>query len=206
MKNVGISSDIAFTDTVKAIQTRRGSRRGYAAMETRGGWQTAINDDLAEFIAAQCSVFLATTNAEGQPYMQHRGGPPGFLRVLDSHTIGWAEFRGNKQYISEGNLNDNPRAFMFLIDYATRQRIKIWGRARFVEDDPELTGRLMSEGYNARAERAVLFEVAAWDANCPQHIPQRFEADDVARVLAARDARIVELEAEVAALRSGSMT
>jgi predicted pyridoxine 5'-phosphate oxidase superfamily flavin-nucleotide-binding protein len=121
------SSDVAFTDTVKALQARRGSRRGYAAMEARGGWQTEITNDLAAFIAAQRSLFLATANAEGQPYVQHRGGSPGFLRVLDARTLGFADFRGNRQHISEGNLIENSRAFLFLIDYAARSRIKIWG-------------------------------------------------------------------------------
>jgi len=194
------SSDIAFTPTVKALQDRRGSRRGYAAMEARGRWQTEITDDLAAFIATQRSFFLATANAEGQPYIQHRGGPPGFLRVFDARTLGFADFRGNRQHISEGNLIENPRAFLFLVDYGTRSRIKIWGTARF-EEDPEVVARLMPEGYDARGERAVLFTVAAWDANCPQHIPQRFEAEDVARALAMRDRRIADLEAEVAGLR-----
>ncbi len=195
------SSDVAFTDTVKALQARRGSRRGYAAMEARGGWQTEITNDLAAFIAAQRSFFLATANAEGQPYVQHRGGSPGFLRVLDARTVGFADFRGNRQHISEGNLIENSRAFLFLIDYAARSRIKIWGTARF-EEDPELVARLMPEGYVAQGERAVVFDVAAWDANCPQHIPQRFEAEDVVQVLATRDRRIAELEAELARLRN----
>ena len=160
------SSDIAFTDTVKALQARRGSRRGYAAMEARGGWQTEITDDLAAFIAAQRSFFLATANAEGQPYIQHRGGPPGFLRVLDARTLGFADFRGNRQHISEGNLIENPRAFLFLIDYATRSRIKIWGTARF-EEDPEVVARLMPEGYDARGERAVLFDGGSLGCQLP---------------------------------------
>ena len=197
------SSDVAFTETVKAIQARKGSRRGYAAMEGRGGWKTTVTEELAAFIAAQRSLFLATANAEGQPYVQHRGGPPGFLRVLDPRTLAMADFRGNRQFITQGNLAENPRAFLFLIDYATQSRIKIWGRARIVEDDPGLVAALMPEGYDARPEQAIVFAVEAWDANCPQHIPQRFEAEDVARVLAARDARIAELETELAGLRGG---
>ena len=193
------SSDIAFTPTVKAIQSRKGSRAAYAGMEQRGGWQTEIDPDLAAFVEHTRSFFLATANSEGQPYVQHRGGPPGFLRVLDRHTLGFADYKGNRQFISQGNLEDNPKAFIFLIDYALQRRIKIWGTAKMVEATSELLSRLMPEGYRARPEQVVLFEVEAWDVNCPQHIPQRFEADDVARLLAKRDARIAELEALLAA-------
>jgi predicted pyridoxine 5'-phosphate oxidase superfamily flavin-nucleotide-binding protein len=197
-----ISSDIAFTGRVKAIQARKGSRAGYAALESRRGWSTEISDELAQFIAEQRSVFLATANADGQPYIQHRGGPPGFLKVLDRRTIAFADFRGNRQYITQGNLEENAQAHLFLIDYAQRRRVKIWGEARVVEGDEALVARLMPEGYDARPEQVMLFTVAAWDANCPQHIPQRFEAEDAARALAVRDARIAALEAELARLRS----
>jgi uncharacterized protein len=179
------SSDIGFTPRVKEIQSRKGSRSAYARMEEGGSWQTVITPDAAQFIQAQTSVFFATANTDGQPYIQHRGGPPGFLRVLDPHTIGFADFAGNRQYISTGNLADNPKATLFLIDYAHRRRIKIWGEARVIEDDPELMQSLMPPDYRARPEQAILFTVAAWDANCPQHIPQRFEAADVARALEA---------------------
>ena len=192
------SSDIAFTPTVKAIQSRKGSRSTYARIEERGGWQTTITPDLAAFVSGVQSFFLATANAEGQPYVQHRGGPTGFLRVIDAHTLGLVDFRGNRQYISQGNLEENPKAFIFLIDYMMRQRIKIWGRARMVEASTELLSRLMPDGYAARPEQILLFDVEAWDANCPQHIPQRFEAGDVSRALAERDARIAELEALLA--------
>ncbi len=195
------SSDVAFTPTVKALQTRKGSRRAYGRLEERGAWNTRITPDLAEFIAAQTSIFLATANTEGQPYIQHRGGPPGFLHVLDEQTIGFADFAGNRQYITQGNLADNPKAHLFLIDYAQRQRVKIWGEARVVEGDAKLTASLMPEGYKARAEQVILFKVFAWDANCPQHIPQRFEAADVAADLAERDRRIEALEAELQRLR-----
>lgn len=194
------SSDIAFTPTVKGIQSRKGSRASYARMEDRGGFRTVIDGDLAGFIQSQTSVFLGTANAEGQPYIQHRGGPAGFLRVLDDRTIAFADFTGNRQFITTGNLADNPRAYLFLIDYATQSRVKIWGTARVVEGDEALTASLMPEGYRARADQAILFSVTAWDANCPQHIPQRFEAADVAAALAKRDARIAELEAELARL------
>ncbi|MDX8442600.1 pyridoxamine 5'-phosphate oxidase family protein [Mesorhizobium sp. VK3E] len=198
------TSDVAFTPSVKAIQSRKGSRNSYARVEQRGGWRATITPDLAAFVEAQTSVFLATANAEGQPYIQHRGGPAGFLKVLDEHTIGFADFSGNRQFISQGNLQDNDRAFLFLIDYMLRQRIKIWGRARVVENDPDLTASLMPPGYKARPEQAILFTVSAWDANCPQHIPQRFEAADVAAALAERDRRIAGLEQEIARLRDSA--
>lgn len=195
------SSDIAFTPTVKEIQSRKGSRRGYARMEEGGSWQTVITPGLAAFIAEQTSIFLATANKDGQPYIQHRGGPAGFLHVLDEKTIAFADFAGNRQYISQGNLAENPKAYLFLIDYAHRRRIKIWGEARVVEGEADFTARLMPEGYKARPEQVMLFTVFAWDSNCPQHIPQRFEAADVAGALAERDDRIKALEAEIERLR-----
>jgi predicted pyridoxine 5'-phosphate oxidase superfamily flavin-nucleotide-binding protein len=198
------SSDVAFTPSVKAVQDRKGSRGGYSKMEERGSWQTAIPPDLAAFIEAQTSIFLATANLEGQPYIQHRGGPPGFLKVLDEKTIGFVDFAGNRQYITLGNLTDNPKAYLFLIDYAHRRRIKIWGEARVVEGDEALLRKLMPQDYKARPEQVILFTVAAWDSNCPQHIPQRFDADDVAAALLKRDERIRELEAEVETLRQAA--
>ncbi|QEX16078.1 pyridoxamine 5'-phosphate oxidase [Hypericibacter terrae] len=200
------SSDVAFSPAVKNIQTRKGSRRSYARIEEQGAWQTRVTPDLAEFIGAQTSVFLATANSQGQPYIQHRGGPPGFLKVLDDRTIGFADFAGNRQYITQGNLAENPKAQLFLIDYAHRRRIKIWGEARVVEDDAELIAKLMPQGYRARPEQAILFTVSAWDSNCPQHIPQRFEATDVAAALQERDERIEVLEAENARLREAERT
>lgn len=196
------SSDIAFSPSVKAAQLRRGSRDGYARMEERGGWETRITPDLAGFIARQTSVFLGTASAVGQPYIQHRGGPPGFLRALDERTIGFADYAGNRQYITVGNLAENPKATLFLIDYAYRRRIKLWGTARVVEND-EVTAMLMPADYKARPEQAILFEVTAWDANCPQHIPQRFDAADVAAALDERDRRIAALEGEIERLRKG---
>lgn len=196
-----ISSDIAFTLTVKAIQTRKGSRDAYQRMEDKGGWRTEITPDLAAFINEQRSIFMATVSSSGSPYIQHRGGPPGFLKVLDPRTLAFADFTGNRQFISQGNLSDNPKAHLFLIDYTKRKRIKIWGEARVVENDPALVGRLMPENYRARPEQAMLFHIAAWDANCPQHIPQRFEAEDVVHALAERDARIADLEARLAKRR-----
>jgi uncharacterized protein len=199
-------SDVAFTPAVKAIQSARGSRRSYAHMEEAGGWRTEIDNNLAAFIGAQTSVFLATANAEGQPYIQHRGGPAGFLRVLDPKSIAFADFRGNRQYITLGNLAENPKAYLFLIDYARRQRIKIWGAAEVVVGDAALLEKLRPADYRAASEQAILFKVAAWDANCPQHIPQRFEAADVAAALAERDRRIEELEGELERLRSAGRT
>ena len=196
------ASDIAFTPTVKALQEHKGSRRAYARMEEAGSWKTRITPDLAAFIAEQRSVFLATVNAEGQPYIQHRGGPPGFLRVLDEHTLGFVDFSGNRQFISTGNLAENPRAHLFLIDYRHRRRVKVWGEARVVDADEELLARLMPDGYKARPEQVMLFTVAAWDANCPQHIPTRYEAADVLEALQEKDRRIEALEAELAQLRA----
>jgi predicted pyridoxine 5'-phosphate oxidase superfamily flavin-nucleotide-binding protein len=197
-----IASDIAFTPAVKAIQVRKGSRGAYARMETEDGWSTTIPPELAVFIAAQTSVFLGTANRAGQPYIQHRGGPPGFLHVRDEKTILFADFRGNRQFISAGNLAENPKAFLFLIDYEHRRRVKIWGDARIVEDDPALLAELMPVDYKSRGEQIVLFRVDTWNANCPQHIPRRFEAADVERVLGERDRRIAELEKEIVHLRS----
>lgn len=198
----GPTSDIAFTPTVKAIQTERGSRAAYAKMEARGGFRTEIGDDLVAFLAEVDTAYLATSNASGQPYAQHRGGPKGFLRVVDSHTIGFADFTGNRQYVSTGNLLENPKAFLFLMDYAHRRRIKIWGRASVVNDDPELIARLMPEGYRAKPQQVILFEVEAWEGNCPQHIPQKLDAADVAEAVTRLEARIAGLEAENAALRA----
>jgi len=173
-------------------------------MEERGSWETRITPELAAFIQAQVSAFLATASADGQPYIQHRGGPEGFLRVLDDKTIGFVDFSGNRQYITQGNLADNPKAHLFLIDYANRRRVKIWGEARIVEGDAELVAKLMPDGYKARPEQVILFTVAAWDSNSSQHIPQRFEAADVAASLIERDERIKALEAEVARLRGAA--
>lgn len=196
------SSDVAFTSAVKAIQSAKGSRRGYAHVEQNGGWRTEVDADLTAFLAQQDSMFLATASAGGQPYMQHRGGPKGFIRILDKNTLAFADFSGNRQYISQGNLSENPKAHIFLMDYAHRRRVKIWGEARVVSDDPALLQSLMPQGYKARPEQVIVFKIAAWDTNCPQHIPQKFDAADVAAALASRDTHIAELEAEVAALKS----
>lgn len=195
------STDIAFSPAVKAVQERRGSRTTYARLEQKGGWDTKIDAVLAKFIAGMRSFYLATASKDGQPYVQHRGGPPGFLRVIDETTLAFADFAGNRQYITTGNLAENPRAVLFLMDYLHRKRVKIWGQARVVENDPELIERLFPEDYRARPEAAILFTVEAWDANCPQHIPQMVFAEDVAAAIEAPNERIAALEAENARLR-----
>jgi predicted pyridoxine 5'-phosphate oxidase superfamily flavin-nucleotide-binding protein len=195
------SSDAAFTPTIKSIQARKGSRDAYARVEQNGGWRTEIDQNLAAFLADANSLYFATASADGQPYIQHRGGPKGFVRILDSKTLAFADYSGNRQYITQGNLAENPKAHIFLMDYAHRRRVKIWGEARVVEDDPALLEQLMPQGYKARPEQVILFTISAWDTNCPQHIPQKFDAADVAAALASRDARIAELEAELAALK-----
>jgi len=197
------SSDVAFTPAVKAVQANRGSRASYARMEAKGGFRSTITPDLAAFLAEARSFYLATASADGQPYVQHRGGPPGFLRVIDGRTLGFADFKGNRQFITTGNLAENPRAYIFVMDYAQRRRVKLWGRARIVEDDPALLAGLWPEGYAARPEQIVVFEIEAWDTNCPQHIPQMFHAEDVGRTVVQLQTRIEVLEAELAALKAG---
>jgi predicted pyridoxine 5'-phosphate oxidase superfamily flavin-nucleotide-binding protein len=195
------SSDVAFTPAVKAIQTRKGSREGYARVEQNGGWRTEIDDKLAGFLASANSFYLATATADGQPYIQHRGGPKGFVKVLDKTTIAFADYAGNQQYLTQGNLSENPKAYIFIMDYTHRRRVKIWGEAKVIDDDPALTEALMPKGYKARPEQVILFKISAWDTNCPQHIPQKFDAADVAQALAVRDARIAELEAKLAKVK-----
>jgi predicted pyridoxine 5'-phosphate oxidase superfamily flavin-nucleotide-binding protein len=194
------ASDVAFTRAVKSIQSRKGSREAYAHAERRG-WRTEVDENLAAFLAGATSFYFATASADGQPYIQHRGGPRGFLKVLDKQTLAFADYAGNQQYLTQGNLSENPKAYIFVMDYAHRRRVKIWGEARVVEDDAALTQSLMPRGHKARPEQVLVFTIAAWDTNCPQHIPQKFDAADVAAVLAARDSRIAELEAEIAALK-----
>jgi uncharacterized protein len=198
------SSDVAFTPAVKSIQARKGSRGAYARVEQNGGWRTDIDENLTAFLADVNSLYFATASADGQPYIQHRGGPRGFVKILDSRTLAFADYSGNRQYITQGNLAENPKAHIFLMDYAHRRRVKIWGEARVIENDPALLASLMPQGYKARPEQAILFTIAAWDTNCPQHIPQKFDAADVSAALASRDARIAELEAEVLRLTNGA--
>ena len=195
------SADVMFSPAVKAIQARKGSRESYARVAETRGFRHEVDADLADRLAEATSFYLATASADGQPYIQHRGGPKGFLKVLDSRTLAFADFSGNRQYITQGNLSENPRAYIFLMDYAHRRRVKIWGTARVVEDDAALTESLMPAGYRARPEQVILFTIEAWDTNCPQHIPQKFDAADVAEAIVVRDTRIAELEAELARLK-----
>jgi predicted pyridoxine 5'-phosphate oxidase superfamily flavin-nucleotide-binding protein len=190
-------SDIAFTPAVKAEQSRRGSRALYARRDFRAGVRA-----LDTFLAEVDTAYLATASAEGQPYAQHRGGPKGFIKIIDDDTVGFADYRGNQQYITTGNLSENDKAFLFLIDYANRRRVKLWGRARMVEDN-DLIERLFDPAYAAAPERALVFTVQAFDVNCPQHIPQKVDAKLVTRAIAEYEARIRDLENEIALLKSG---
>lgn len=199
-------SDIAFTPAVKAQQTRLGSRGAYVRMDEKGGWSDTVTEDLAQFIGARDSFYLATTSASGQPYVQHRGGPKGFLKVVDERTLAFADFGGNRQYISAGNLSENDRAFIFLMDYANRQRIKIWGRARVIEDDAPLLARLAGPSYKGKPERAIEFRIEAWDVNCPQHITRRFTEEEMDPEIQRLRRRITELEAQVSTLRRHAPT
>ena len=195
------ASDVAFTPAVKAIQARKGSREAYGRAEQRG-WRTEVDDNLAAFLADASSFYFATASAEGQPYIQHRGGPKGFLKVLDKQTLAFTDYAGNQQYLTQGNLSENPKAYIFIMDYAHRRRVKIWGEARVVEDDDALTQSLMPKGYRARPEQVIVFKIAAWDTNCPQHIPQKFDAADVQQAMHEAGTRIAELEAEVGRLKA----
>jgi predicted pyridoxine 5'-phosphate oxidase superfamily flavin-nucleotide-binding protein len=164
--------EVMFSATARAEQARRGSREGYARAATKGRFRRELADEVIAFIAGRNSAYLATASTNGQPYVQHRGGPAGFLRVLDRRTIAFADYAGNRQYISAGNLADNDRAFLFLMDYAEARRLKLWGRARVVTGDPDLLTRVADRGYGARIEQAIVFKVLAWDWNCSQHIPK----------------------------------
>ncbi len=199
------SSDVAFTPSVKTVQASRKARPAHVRIEEHGGFRTEITDDLRGFIAEVDTAFLGTANTEGQPYVQHRGGPKGFIRVVDNRTLGFADYVGNRQYITTGNLLENDRAYLILMDYAHRRRVKIWGRARVVDDDPALVAALMPEDYAARPEQAILFKVDAWDINCPQHIPQKFDAADVADLVRRLQAHVAELETEIKTLRAATL-
>jgi predicted pyridoxine 5'-phosphate oxidase superfamily flavin-nucleotide-binding protein len=189
-------SDIAFTPSVKAIQDRMGSRKQYARMEEGEGWSDTITQELADFLSEVDSMHLATANVNGRPYSQHRGGPKGFLKVLDYRTLAFADFVGNRQYISLGNLAENNQAFLFLMDYATQTRIKFWGTAEVIEDDPDLLTQLTDSQYKGKPERVIRFHVEAWDANCRQHIPIKYSQEDVERIVQPLRERIAALEAE----------
>jgi uncharacterized protein len=194
-------SDIAFTPAVKKIQVAKGSRAGYARVEWGQGWETNVTPELAEFLAGLDMFYLGTANAAGQPYIQYRGGSPGFLKVLDDQTLGFADFGGNRQYITLGNLSENPQAFIFLMDYAHRRRIKLWGRAKVVENDPELLHKLADADYPANVERAIVFTIEAWDMNCSQHIQKRYSQRQVQPVIDQLQQRIADLEMQLAEAR-----
>lgn len=197
------SSDIAFSPAVKRVQTERGSRASYARLEANGGFETAVNDDLRAFLAEIDTGFLASVSADGQPYVQHRGGPRGFIRAIDGSTLGFVDLAGNRQYITTGNLGEDPRICLLLMDYARRRRVKIWGTARVVPVTPELLAALGTGAPRARPEQVVLITVAAWDVNCPQHIPQKLDAVEVAATVEGLQRRIAALEAENQRLRAG---
>lgn len=191
------ASDVAFTSAVKAEQARRGSRHQYEAMERSRGWPTTITPDLAAIVSTTRSFYLGTASAAGQPYIQHRGGPSGFLKIVDDRTLGFADLAGNRQYITAGNLAENPRAFIFIMDYAHRRRVKLWGTARIVEGDAELLAQMRPPSGNAKAERVILFTIEAWDRNCPQHIPQLVPIEAAETALQQLRDRIAELEGEL---------
>ena len=198
------ASDVAFTPSVKAAQERRGSRRMFERVEAHGGWSTMITPDLAAFIANMRSFYFATSSKDGQPYVQHRGGPAGFLRALDEKRLAFADFTGNRQYITTGNLAENPRAFIFLMDYARRRRVKLWGTAEAIEDDPELIRSLFPGSYRAEPLQAIIFTLTAFDRNCAQHIPRLLPAEDVEATIEVLNGRIEALQAELDKLRSGT--
>lgn len=193
-------SDIAFTPAVKAIQSEKGSRSSYANMEQREGWQTTVTSELEAFLAQQDMFYLGTANSKGQPYIQYKGGAPGFLKVIDEKTLGFADFVGNRQYITLGNLSENSQAFLFLIDYARSRRVKLWGKARVIEGDEELDAKLSEPTYPGKVERVILFDIEAWDVNCPQHIHKRFTQQQIAPGVEQLQSRIAELESKLKAL------
>jgi predicted pyridoxine 5'-phosphate oxidase superfamily flavin-nucleotide-binding protein len=195
------NSSIVFTPAVQKAQAERGSARAYAA-RTDEGFPNTVTTELAKFIADQDTAFLGTVNSDGAPYIQHRGGPKGFIKVVDERTLGFADYRGNRQYITLANLAENDRVFLFLLDPARQQRIKIWGRARVIEDDVALVTKLFDDGYKARPERAILFTIEAWDANCSSHIVARYTEPQLEEFFSAVRTRISELEAENAKLRA----
>jgi predicted pyridoxine 5'-phosphate oxidase superfamily flavin-nucleotide-binding protein len=201
-----IISDIAFTPAIKAAQQQRGSRENYVRMEQRGGWQSEVTSDLAAFIGQRDSFYLGTASAEGQPYIQHRGGTKGFLKVIDEKTLGFADFVGNAQYISVGNLDENNKAFIFLMAYPNRRRIKLWGTSEIVEGDDALMQQLTDANYKGKPQRAFLFHIEAWDANCPQHIRPRWTEDEMTPTIDALKVQIEKLERENQLLRDRAVS
>src|SRR4051794_14398287 len=195
------NSDIVFTPAARRAQAERGSASRYDE-KTATGFPNTVTPELAAFIAEQDTAFLGTASADGAPYIQHRGGPKGFIKLVDKRTLGFADYRGNRQYITLGNLSENDRAYLFLIDFSRRQRIKLWGRARVVENDDALVAKLFDQGYKAKPERVILFTIEAWDVNCSQHITARLAMDEVEGLLGTVQERIAALQAENARLRA----
>jgi uncharacterized protein len=195
------NSDIVFTPAARRAQSERGSAGAYDK-KIAAGFPTTVTPELAAFIAEQDTAFLGTASADGAPYIQHRGGPKGFIKVVDERTLGFADYRGNRQYITLGNLSENDRAYLFLIDFSRRQRIKLWGRARAVENDDTLVARLFDHGYKAKPERVILFTIEAWDVNCSQHITARLSEADIERMAATIQERYAALQAENVRLRA----
>jgi len=198
------NSDIVFTPAARRAQAQHGSARAYEK-RIAAGFPDRVTAELAAFIAELDTAFLGTVSGAGAPYIQHRGGPKGFIKVLDEKTLGFADFAGNRQYITISNLAENDRAYLFLLDFARQRRIKLWGRARVVEDDPALLARLSDAGYRARPERMILFTLEAWDVNCSQHITARFTEDEIAQATAPLLERIARLETENAQLRAAAV-
>ena len=191
--------DIAFTDAVKSQQDLRGSRASYARFEEGPLRGDQIGSDEAAFIAARDSFYMASTSETGWPYVQHRGGPAGFVRVLDEHTLGFADFAGNKQYVSLGNIKGDDRVSLFFMDYANRTRLKLFGHAGEVDpDDSETLSKLVLPDYRARVERGIVIRVSGLDWNCPQHITPRYTEEQVAQVVEKLTTRVAELEARLA--------
>ena len=195
------NSSLVFTPAAQAAQAERGSAKAYA-QRIEEGFPDSVTPELAAFIAQMDTAFLGTANAQGAPYIQHRGGPKGFIKVIDARTLGFADYRGNRQYITLANLSENDRAYLFLLDPARKQRIKMWGRARVVENDPALVETLFDKGYKAKPERAILFTIDAWDVNCSQHLVTRFTEAELEGAFDKIQMKIAELEAENAALRA----
>lgn len=192
-------ADIAFTPTVKKVQEELGSRKAYARMQ---GVTEATNHRLTEaetgFLVARNSLYMATVSETGWPYVQHRGGPTGFVRVLDEGMIGFADFRGNRQYVSVGNLMTDDRVSLFFMDYPNKTRLKLFGRAKIIGlDDQELLSRLEIPDYRARVERGFIITVEGFDWNCPQHITERYTLDEVRALTTQLTTRIAELEAKL---------
>ncbi|MGB7256536.1 MAG: pyridoxamine 5'-phosphate oxidase family protein [Pseudolabrys sp.] len=195
------NSDRVFTPAARRAQAERGSAKAYERRFAEG-FPDKVTPELAAFLAEQDTAFLATATAGGAPYIQHRGGPKGFIKVIDERTIGFADYRGNRQYITLANLSENDRAYLFVLDPARQQRIKLWGRARAVEGDNALIEKLFDKGYRARPERVILFTIEAWDQNCSQHITARFSEDEIAQAVGAIQEKIAKLEAENRRLRA----